>query len=693
MFVYRLTVKEDFLNSFYSTWTNFIGKVELIDRFMIHNKRKMMNIEFKRLMLKSFKAKHNEIYMKFVHRLIDEALEYFVINKRLFFNENSDGCKMVSLSELMESIKFAQDVISIVNMFINSNSGDVEAYFKDGLNRRLESLFETERRELEGQKIKYINYVLHRGMEREYVIKQLQLERWHEDITSIYKSSILGVFAENFIPSLSYSEQEKLFFAASEEEFVNLKKLHGIFSLYDDIKAFEKFLFTYITHAGAEIIERNKKPDSTDKCTLLQDLVAFKSYLDKMAKVALNESVDITATIHNAFEAITEGDSISNKLISEEIVKYFIDETSSDTINLEESKRFVECVTFILRATVPEKDEFEVIYRTRLSEELMKRGSKPSDQKKFRETAATFIDKYLSSEFGVSFLKKINGIIEDLKVSDEIVQSFSTAEPRSISFDMRILTRPYWPESVIPTSESVAASTSSLVLPKEMSAVINDFCSFFASKEKRNQFMKLDMDCFYATSSVYVEGRFPRAGVKTLITPLPEALVLMCFEEDGSSTTLGDITKRTGIREGDAKKIIRVFSSKNVGILKVDTESSGQVISVNDLFESKKTVIRIKKKAPKESSQAHVDQQADSAEKRELIFKREEHVDCLLMRALKGTKPKTIGEIMEFVSQWTAEQKFFVGFKPDQEYVVGRLKSLIKMSYVVKKGSEYLYNP
>lgn len=680
----------------YGVWVDFVGKVELVDKFMIHNKRKSMNIEFKRIMIKSFKDR--PIYMKFVKRLIDETLEFLIIERRLFFSERHDGDnEALLLGERMEMVKFVQSVLKVVHMFIAISSDDVEAYFKKGLLERLEKLFKTESGELEGQKVKYINYVLHRGMEREYIIKQFMLDKWHEEIASIYKTGILNTFIGSFFPSLSYSEQEALFFNTSKEEFANLKKLKGISTFYGAEKAFEKFISGYVTHAGTEIIKNSKRSTPTEKSTLIHDLVEFKRRLDNIVKVALAESAGtITEAIHNAFEAISSNDFDNSELISGEIVNYFIDETAAGTIISEESKSFLECVMYILGAAVPEKDAFEIIYRNRLSRELMSRSSKPSDQKKFRETTAALIDNYLSKSLGASFLKKINGMIEDLKVSDEALLSFSATYPGGIEFDMKVLTRAYWPESVRPGPDAMAACTSGLILPKEMSSVLKDFCTFFASREKRNQFMKLDMECFYGTSVIYIEGRFPSAGTKTLVTSLPEALVLMCFREDGSSATLAEITERTGIRDRDAKKIIRVFASKNVGILRVKSDSSEQVVEVNDKFESKKAVIRIKKKSPSETPpplQGHGDQQGDSAEKRELVFKREEHVDCLLMRALKGTQPKTIADIMEFVEQWSARQKFFVGFKPDIKYVTERLESLIKMSYVAKKGDTYSYIP
>lgn len=681
---------------FYPVWVDFIEKVELVDKFMIHNKRKSMNIEFKRLMLQSFKK--SSIYKTFVERLIDEILEEVIVQRRLFFNENFDGDnKVMFLEERMDMIKVLQYILKVVQMLIAIGSDDFEAYFKRGLLERLERLFKMEISEVEGQKIKYINYVLHRGMEREYVIKQFMLEKWHDEIASTYKTSILSTFIETFLPSLSYSEQETLFFNAQKEGFANLKKLKGISTFYDDMKTFEKFISGYVTHTGLEIVENSKKSASAEKSTLIRDLVEFKMRLDNMVKVALSDSAStITEAIHDAFEAISSDESNNSELISGAIVNYFIDETAAGTIVSEENKSFLEGVMYILGAAVPEKDVFEVAYRNRLSRELMNRSSKPYDQKKFRETSAVLIDNYLNKSLGASFLKKINGMIEDLKMSDEALQSFSASRTGGIELDMKVLTRSYWPESVRPSSEAMVACTSSLILPKEMSSVLKDFCTFFASREKRNQFMKLDMDCFYGTSAVYIEGRFPSAGTKTLVTSLPEALVLMCFREDGSSATLAEITKRTGIRDRDAKKIIRVFASKNVSILRVKSDSSEQVVEVNDKFESKKALIRIKKKTPNEApppTQSPSDQQGDSAEKRELIFKREEHVDCLLMRALKGTQPKTVTEIMTFVEQWSSKQKFFVGFKPDTKYVTERLESLVKMSYVTKEGDTYSYVP
>lgn len=695
-FFNRLTIENNFLIVFYQAWTNFIEKVELIDKFMLHNKRKSMNIEFKRLMFNSFRDGNKEMYLEFIHRLIDETLEYLVIKHRLFFKENDDDDKetIEQLEEQIESIKFVNDILKIVLMFISMSDDDIETYFKNGLLRRLELLFKTEKEELEGQKIRYINYVLRRGIERDDTIKQFLLEKWRYEIVKIYKSNILGVFVETFFRVLDYSEQEELFFTSKENNFVNLKKIKDIFLLYDDAKTFEKFFSGYITYAGAKIIKRNKDPELADKCTIIQDLVGLKNSLDTMIKLSLNELPEITGVIHKAFEEVAICEPNSSKLISEKIVNIFIEEAAENTINLEEKKEFIECVMFILGTTVPEKDEFEIVYRNRLSTELIKRNSKLSDQKKFRETTEIFIDNYLKKDFGVSFLKKIYGMIEDLKMSDEAAQSFNFMQPRGIELDMRVLTKAYWPESAGSSPDAIVVCTSNSILPTEMQNVLKDFCTFFTAREKRNQFMKLDMDCFYATSVVYIEGKFPRAGTKTIITSLPEALVLLCFREDGSSTTLANIVKSTGIRESDVKKIIRVFSSKNVGILKVNTESSKQTIEVNDKFDSKKSVVRIRKKTPKETvPTSHVGLQVDSAEKRELIFKREEHVDCLLIRALKGAQPKTIDEIMEFVAQWASSQKFFVGFKPDQKYVNERLESLIKMSYVAKNEDTYEYVP
>ena len=702
---------------FYETWLNFIAKVELVDKFMIHNKRKDLNIEFKRLMLESLRKGNAKLYTNIVQMLATKALDYFVVKQRMFFANNNIKYAFPEAPERRaEAAKFVKGVLGVLRDLMattsttSSSAADAEDQFRSGLVTRMRALFNIERSELKGSVTDYVDYVLQRTVEREDVVRQFGLEKWRGCVEDEYREELFRELTETLLPQLPDPEKDAIFFAPQDGDFAYLRKLYAISESYGCFKALEKFIFEHAKQRESAILARYNNSSSSSSNSngngngnaLVQELIAHKQHLDAVVKNGLCESPRFAAVIHDAFEAATAAEPHSSEAIARAIVGYFAEGTAAGTLVAEENRSSLECAMFVLGAAVPEKDEFEAIYRARLSSELVERRGKPRELKRFREASAAFIDGYLQRDLGAGIVKKVHGMVEDLRTSDDTNASFN-ALPRAIELDVKVLTRAYWPASTVAACASDAGVTGlgGVVLPQQMQAVLSDFLSFFAAREKRNQFMKLDIDCLYSSSVLQLEGSFPRAGAKTLVTSLPDALVLHCFKNSGGDAAtlgFGDIAKTTGLREPDVKKIVRVLASKNVQILRVVGDAHEAAVLVNDNFENSKPVIRIRKRPAKDdvqgsSSRNSKVQQAEAAEKKELIFKREEHVDCALIRALKGSGPKSLDEIMAFVSHWVAEQSHFPEFRPDEKFISERLDTLVQRSFVVQEGNTYTYSP
>ncbi|MCO5573491.1 hypothetical protein L7F22_027262 [Adiantum nelumboides] len=395
----------------------------------------------------------------------------------------------------------------------------------------------------------------------------------------------------------------------------------------------------------------------------VEDVLAFKKKFDGILRTSLRDDKGCETAINEAFETF-----VNTNPRSPEFISLFIDENLKKGLKGKTEEEVEEVLqrTITVFRFLHEKDVFERYYKGHLAKRLLQ-GRSVSDD------AERGMMAKLKIECGHGYVQKLQGMLNDMKVSDETMLSFQESlerNKRDMPFDLgvSVLTSTYWP---------ISAQAPSCTMPAEMVSARQAFESFY---QARHSGRLLTWHPNHGTADVRVQFKSRKHELNVSTYGL---VVLLLFEEvrNGSSLGYQEIQKSTTIADADLMRTLQSLACAKYKIL--IKEPKGREIGKEDKFTFNEgfqcNLARIKIA----TIAARVETATERKETTEKVEEeRKNQVEACLVRVMKDRKTMTHNELVNEVIRQLATR-----FQPSPGLVKKRIESLIDREYLERSES------
>ncbi|CAO1615339.1 unnamed protein product [Parajaminaea phylloscopi] len=405
----------------------------------------------------------------------------------------------------------------------------------------------------------------------------------------------------------------------------------------------------------------------------VDDVLAFKTTFDDVLKSSFGSDNTIETALNEAFESF-----INTNPRAPEFISLFIDENLKKGLKGKTEEEVEDTLnrTIIVFRFLHEKDIFERYYKAHLSKRLLQNRSVSDD-------AERGMMAKLKIECGHQYVQKLQGMLNDMKVSEETSLAFSEQQKKSASsmpFDISVsvLTSTYWP---------ISAQPQPCTMPAEMLSARQAYERFYQSRHS-GRVLSWHPSMGSADVKVTFKARKHELNVSTYAL-----VVLLLFEHesaDGSATSAGDagslsyltIKSSTNIPDADLKRTLQSLACAKYKILIKEPKgrdvNDDDSFSFNDNFSCPLARIKIATIA------ARVETQQERKETNERVEEeRKNQVEACIVRVMKDRKTMGHNELMNEVVRQLAGR-----FNPSPALVKKRIESLIDRDYLERNSEE-----
>eukprot|EP00756_Hemistasia_phaeocysticola_P015860 Hpha_TRINITY_DN15438_c5_g1::TRINITY_DN15438_c5_g1_i1::g.172953::m.172953/K10609/CUL4; cullin 4 len=385
---------------------------------------------------------------------------------------------------------------------------------------------------------------------------------------------------------------------------------------------------TYVKTQGARRVM-----DEQGDGTLISDLLGFKNDLDVALREAFAGQKEFEYSLRDAFSAFVNMRADR----AAELLARFLDQKQRATSREveEEMEHIMERCLDLFRMT-NSKDVFLAFYQKDFAKRLLLGRSASTDNEK------SFIMK-LKKEGGPGFTNKLEGMLNDMTVSADIMEAFKRSGKsdhvgggRGIELGVQVLTQSYWPSS----------APVDVKIPPHMSSLLEAFRSFYLSRHKGRRLQWQASLCMCTVKAAFPSGR------KELIVSLYQALVLLLFNDAGE-LTVGELQQLTGIEAQELRRVVQSLAFGPVKVLRRGSKRApgaqkGELadedsLGVNEEFRHKQFKVKINqvqaREAPEETKKTNEQVLQDR------IFA----VDACIVRMMKSRRSMQHTELISAV--------------------------------------------
>ncbi|GAA95922.1 uncharacterized protein L969DRAFT_92046 [Mixia osmundae IAM 14324] len=282
----------------------------------------------------------------------------------------------------------------------------------------------------------------------------------------------------------------------------------------------------------------------------VQQVLDLKDKMDRIWSSALAEDKSFQTAINEAFKTFIE----TNKQ-SPEYVSLFIDDNLKKGLK-GKSEAEVDVVldkAVVIFRFLSDRDIFERYYQQHFAKRLLAQRSVSDD-------AERGLLAKLKVESGAMFVRKLEGMLNDMTISEETNKQFrkhltrAGVEPLPIDLAVTVCQSGQWPMEV---------SSSQCILPASLRSAQLSFERFYHTKTSGRKLT------WHTTSgSVDVTVRF-KARKHELNVSTQAMAVLSCFEPVSSLESLSykDLEDQTGIAENELKRTLQSLACAKYKIL------------------------------------------------------------------------------------------------------------------------------
>jgi len=346
----------------------------------------------------------------------------------------------------------------------------------------------------------------------------------------------------------------------------DLERLYRLFARVEPgLPALHRALREYIAARGRRIHEAaapregSAAPPLEVALAWVEQVLALQAQLDGVLYTSLAGDKSCEAAINEAMESL-----VNMQARAPEFLSLFIDEHLKKGSRAAADMERVLTQTITLFRFVHEKDVFERYYKLHLTRRLL-HGRSASDEAE-RDMIAR-----LKVEGGHSYVQKLQGMLNDMKLSDEVLQAFEREQarapaPRPLPMHVRVLTATYWP---------IALPTQPLVLPPVLAEACSAFEQFYAARHRGRV---LTWQPSLGTADVRVQFR---ARAQDLSVSTYALLVLLLFEHT-DTLAYPAIRAATQMSDADLQRTLQSLACAKYKILR--KEPKGRDVHESDTF-------------------------------------------------------------------------------------------------------------
>lgn len=281
------------------------------------------------------------------------------------------------------------------------------------------------------------------------------------------------------------------------------------------------------------------------------------------------------------------------------------------------------------------KDMFEEFYKRLFAKRLLLNRSASSD-------AEQSMLLKLKEECGPAFTQKLETMLTDVSLSDEMMKAYATVQEKAASegkgdafeLSVNVLTQAHWP-----TYPQV-----DLIVPVEMARATERFQHFY---ETRNQGRKLSWAHSLGTTSL--TANFAKAGEKELLVSTFQTVVLLLFNGQTTAAKLSyeQIREQTGLEERELKRTLQSLACGQIPTRVLRKEPQGKEVNEGDEFSVNEGLKNDRKRIRVNMIQMTETQEEQKSTVERVMFDRELVLQASAVRILKARKTIKHAELLQ----------------------------------------------
>ena len=411
--------------------------------------------------------------------------------------------------------------------------------------------------------------------------------------TTIFQQIVENQMIENKINDILSNDQSGLVNMIDNDSFNDLSRLYNLFNLISPVgpTSLRKYIKSDVIRRG-QIINSDvnninnqyseKQKRANDSLTIalewVRETLLLKSKLDNIWLKSFNKDLNVQTAINEGFETFIN----TNKKASE-FISLFIDDNLKKGIkgkNEDETDVILDQTIILFRFLV-DKDVFEIFYKRHLARRLIQ-GRSISDDAERGMLAK------LKVECGVQFTQKMEGMFNDMRMSEENMKSFKNYQSNkdnnnSPDLYVNVLTASYWP---------MPAQIYSCTFPEVMMNSLQQYERFYL---QRHSGRKMIWQASHGSIDMKYEinGRKYEINLSTI-----GGIILLLFNDiDNEWVDYKYIVNITNIPEADIKRNLQSLSFGKYKILikeqKTKDVKDNDRFKINENFSSNLSKIRI----------------------------------------------------------------------------------------------------
>ena len=471
------------------------------------------------------------------------------------------------------------------------------------------------------------------------------------------------------------------------DKIPDLERMYLLFNrVPHTLKEVQKVMMECMCEAGRDVLNDPEKVK--DPVSFITAILSLKQKFDRFVKESFKESKDFQLALKQAFESFLNKDTRTAQYLS-----LYVDDQFRKGLrgmsNDADVDAALEQVVTVFRF-LQDKDVFENFYKQHLARRLLT-GRSVSD-----EAERSMISK-LKSECGHQFTSKLEGMFQDMKLSEDIMKQYknSFASPSlsrgltrpssspcsmsSIDLKVSVLTSGFWP----------GPPGSPCELPPEVQECCSRFETFYLAKHTGRKLYWQPQN-----GLADLKAMMPKTKHELNVTTY-QMCILMLFNQH-TSLTYKDLQVRTNIPVEDLKRhLMSLYVNPKAKILvrrdpdkeKKDPEDSDQFM-VNPQFESKLMRIKVPlvqlKGGEANLTTEGTEGAAGSADVPATVEEDRKHlVEAVIVRVMKSRKTLEHNQlVMEVTRHLTAR------FQPAPTLIKQRIEKLIEREYLERSNAD-----
>jgi len=420
---------------------------------------------------------------------------------------------------------------------------------------------------------------------------------------------------------------------------------------------------------------------------VVKQLMHERTMMDDLIRKSFKGDKNFANAIQSCFEKI-----VNSNASMPEYVSLYMDNAlrrSMKDRNQEEVEGLIDRVMTLFRY-LEDKDVFEKYYKQHLAKRLL------VGKLSLEEQERSVILK-LKTECGYQFTSKLESMFNDIRTSQDMMQSFNAqvlASEKStggIDLGVQVLTTGAWPtpsQDILSTPGPAAATSATVAGQCRIPTALQHCCTLFEDFYlKTHSGRKLTWQTAMGNGEIRAVFRGTKDGAvrkhDLCVSTLQMCVLLMFNDQDAYKYE--EIAEATGIAEAELKRTLQSLACvKGKNVLTKDPlgrdVGNGDVFTYNEDFRSKLYRVKIG------TISANRDGRGDGNEKQvkmKIEEDRKPQIEAAIVRIMKSRRILNHNEIVSEVTQMLSSR-----FLPSPAMIKQRMESLIEREFLERDETD-----